>query len=71
MQQLPETEKVDSKNETSCLKWAIYNGRRKVCICFKTDIDKLNNVVYRYSNNTYAKNIDMDLKLTELEKLLS
>ena len=24
MQQLPEIEKVDSKNEVSCLKWTIY-----------------------------------------------
>ena len=35
MQQLPEIEKVESKNEISCLKWTIYNGRRKVCISFK------------------------------------
>ena len=47
MQQLPEIEKVDSKNEISCLKWKIYNGRRKVCKSFKTDMDKLNIVVYR------------------------
>ena len=39
MQQLPEIENVDSKNEVSCLKWTIYNGRRKVCIGFKTDMD--------------------------------
>ena len=29
MQQLPGIEKVDSKNEISCLKWTIYNGRKK------------------------------------------
>ena len=71
MQQLPETEKVDSKNEISCLKWTIYNGRRKVCISFKTDMDKLNIVVYRYRNNTYVKDTEMELKLAEYEKLLS
>ena len=48
MQQLPENEKVDSKNEISCLTWTIYNGRRKVCIGFKTDMDELNFVVYRH-----------------------
>ncbi len=42
MQQLPEIEKVYSRSEISCLKWTIYNGRRKVCIRFKTDMDKLN-----------------------------
>ena len=26
-QQMPDIEKVDSKNEISCLKWTIYNGR--------------------------------------------
>ena len=71
MQQLPEIEEVDSKNEISCLKWTIYNGRRKVCISFKTDLDKLNTVVYRYLNNTYVKDTEMELKMTEYEKLLS
>ena len=71
MQQLPGIEKVDSKNEISSLKWTIYNGRRNVCISFKTDIDKLNTVVYRYRNNTYVKDTEMELKLTECEKVLS
>ena len=71
MQQLPEIEKVDSKSEISCLKWTIYNGRRKVCISFKTDIDKLKIVVHRYRSNTYVKDTEMELKLTEYEKHLS
>ena len=71
MQQLPEIEKVDSKKENSCLKWTIYNGRRKVCIRFKTDMDKLNIVVYSNRSNTYVKDTEMELKLTEYEKLLS
>ena len=62
---------MDSKKETSCLKWSLYNGRRKLCISFKTDMDKLNVVVYRYRNNTYVKDIERELKLTEYEKLLS
>ena len=70
MQQLPEIEKVDSKNKLSCLKWTIYNGRRKVCISFNTDLDKLNFVVYRYWNKTYVKDTEMELKLIEYEKLL-
>ena len=71
MQQLPEIEKVDPKNEFSCLKWTIYNGRRKVCLSFKTDMAKLIIVVYRYRNNTYVKNTEMALKLTEYEEFLS
>ena len=51
MQQLADIEKTDSKEETSCLKWTIFNGRRKVCVNFETDTDKLNIVVYRYRNN--------------------
>ena len=35
-QQLADIEKTDSKDEISCLKWTIYNGRRKVCIKFQT-----------------------------------
>ena len=71
MQQLPEIEKVDPKNEISCLKWTLYNGRRKVCISFNTDMDKLNIVVCRYRNKTYVKDTEMELKLTKYEKLLS
>ena len=48
MQQLPDIEKTDSKEELSYLKWTINNGRRKVCVNFQTDTDKLNVVVYRY-----------------------
>ena len=47
-QQFPETEKADSKDEFSCIKWKIYNGRRKVCINFQTETDKVNIAVYRY-----------------------
>ena len=70
-QQLPDIEKDDSKDETSCLKGTVYNGRRKVCINFQTDTDKVNIVVYRYWNSTFLKDTEMDLKLTEHIKLLA
>ena len=70
-QQLPDIQKADSKDEISCLKWTIYNGRRKVCINFQTDTDKVNIVVYRYRNSTYLKDTEMDLKLAEYEKFLA
>ena len=47
-QQLPDIEVADSEDEISCLKWTIYNGRRKVCINLQTDTDKVNTVVYRF-----------------------
>ena len=70
-QQLPDIEKVDSKDDLSCLKWTIHNGRRKKCINFQTDTDKVNIVVNRYRNNTYLKDTEMDLTLNEYEKLLA
>ena len=70
-QQLPDIEEVDSKDEISCLRRTIYNGRRKVCINFQTDTDKVNIVVYRYRNNTYLKDTEMDLKLSGYKKLLA
>ena len=48
MQQLPDIDKTDSKEELCCLKLTKCNGRRKVCVNFQTDTDKLKNVVYRY-----------------------
>ena len=71
MQQLPNIEKTDSKKEVSCLKWTIYNGRRKVCVNFQTDTDKLNIVVYRYRNNLYLKDNELELKLTEYQSPLA
>ena len=71
MQQLPDIENTDSKGEILCLKWTIYNGRRKVCVNFQTDTDKLNIVVYRYRNNLYLKDNELDLKLTEYQSLLA
>ena len=71
MQQLPDIEKSDSKEEISCLKWTIYNGRRKVCVNFQTDTDKLNIAVYRYRNNLYLKDKEVDLQLTEYQSLLA
>ena len=68
-QQLPDDEKANSKDKSSCLKWTIYNGRRKVCINFQTDTDKVNIVVYCYQNSTYLKDTEKDLKLTEYKKL--
>ena len=67
MQLLPDIEKTDSKEEISCLIWTIYNGRRKVCVNFQTDTDKLNIVVYRYRNTLYLKDNEVDLKLTEYQ----
>ena len=46
---------ADSRNENFCLKWTLYNGRRTVSKSFKTDMDKLNIVVYRYRNKTYVR----------------
>ena len=70
-QKLPDIEKVDSKDEISCLKWTIYNGRKKVCINFQTDEDKVDIVVYHYRNNTCLKDTEMELMLIEYKKLLA
>ena len=55
-QQKPDLEKTDSEEEKSCLKWTIYSNRRKVCVNFQTDTDKLNSVVYR-SETVYTSKI--------------
>ena len=70
MQQMPDSDEIDSKEETSCLKWTIYNGWRKVCVNFQTDTDKLNIVVYRYRNSLYLKDNEVDPKISEYQSLL-
>ena len=54
-QQLPDTEKIESQKEISCIKSTIYIGKRKRYANFTTDTDKLNNLVYRYRDNFYLK----------------
>ena len=71
VQQLPDIEKTDSKEEIACLKWTIYNSRRKVCANFQTDTDKLNIVVYRYRINIYLKDNEVILKMSEDESILA
>ena len=71
MQQWPNNEKTDSKEKISRLKWTKYNGRRKVCVNFQTDTDKLSIVVYLYRNSLYLKNNEVDLKMTEYQSLLA
>ena len=70
-QKLRDIEKSDSRDEISCLKWTIYNGRRKICINFQTDTDKVSIVVYRDRNKAYLKDTEKDLKLIEYKKLLA
>ena len=70
MQQIPNIEKVDSRKDISCLSWTKYNGRRKFCVNFVTDIDNLNFVVYGYRNHLYLRDIQTDLNLTNYESIL-
>ena len=70
-QYLRDIEKCDSEDEKSCLHRTIYKGRRKVCINFQADTDKVNIVAYRYRNDTYLKDTEIELELTEYEKLLA
>ena len=70
-QQLPDIEKIDSKDEISCLKWTVYNGGRKISMNFQTDTNKVNIVVYHFRNKSYLKDTEKDIKLTEYKKFLA
>ena len=70
MQLLPDIEKTDSREKVSRLRWTVYNGRRKVCVSFQTNTNKLSFVVYRYQNSLYLRDNEVDLKMTEYHSLL-
>ena len=70
-QHMPNIEKNYSYEEVSCLIWTSCNGRRKLCVKFEYDADKLNIVVYRYRNRLYLKDNEVDLKLIEHQPLLA
>ena len=36
MQNLADIAKTDSREEISCLKWTLYNGKRVECVNFET-----------------------------------
>ena len=71
MHQLPDIENTDSKEEIYCLKWTIDNGRRKESGSLMTDTDQLNNIVHCYRISLYNKEVEVDLKLTEYQSLLT
>ena len=71
MQQLPDVEKTDSKEEIPHLKRTIYNGRRQVSVNFQTDTNKLKIVVYSYRISLYLKEYEFDLSLTQYESILA
>ena len=53
-------------------KRTIWNGRRKVCVNFKTDnTKKLKFVAYRYGNSLYFKDGEIDLELTEYKTFVA
>ena len=60
MQQLPDIGKTDSKEYISCLKRTICNCRKQVCVKFNADRDNFKFFVYRYQNNFYLKDKELD-----------
>ena len=70
-QQMPHIERTDSKEELSRLEWKKYSGRRKVCVNFQVDADKLNIVVHRYQNSLYFKDIGVYLKTSNRRPVTS
>ena len=52
-QKLANNEDSEPEDKVFCRNSIFYNDRRKVCVNFKTDTDKLNIVMYRYRNNLY------------------
>ena len=54
-QQMPDIKKIDSKDEIFCLKWTFYNRRRKECINFPTDTDKVNIVIYHHRKTRISR----------------
>ena len=65
MQQLANLEEIDSKEKNSCIKRALYDGRKQICVNLKTDTDKLIVVVHRYWIILYLKFKELKLKLSE------
>ena len=70
-QQLADTQETDSREELSCPKFRLNNDRRKVCVNFMTDTDKLDIVVYRYRNSLYLRNNEVNLKMTKYQSILA
>ena len=65
MQQVPVIENFDPSEETSCISGKTHIGRRKVCVNYHRDLEKLNLVVYRHRNKFYLKFFEWELETTE------
>ena len=70
LQQQPCKEKIESNDETYCLKRATCSGRREVCVNYPTDTDNFQIVVYPHRNPIYLKDWELELILTQYEKLI-
>ena len=71
LRQLPDIGKFDSVGEVFCSNWTNYNGKRKVCVNFKTDTDKLTSHIYRYRNNLHLRDNEVDLERSQYQLLLA
>ena len=71
MHKLPDIEKIDSKNEFLRLNLTKHFSRQKVGKNYQTETNKLKIFVYRYRNNIYLKGSELELIITDYEKLFS
>ena len=69
MQQSPDIEEIDSKNEKSCLNWTKVFGRKK-CVNNQTDTDKLNTCLYQLDTDKLSCVVNDTVQTSEISKLI-
>lgn len=70
LQCLPVLNNLDIEEQISEYKWTLYNGRRKVLVVYRSDLQEIEITEYRRNKNLWIIRNKMTLQKSEYEKML-
>lgn len=70
-QNLPDIDNLDIDQQISNFNWTLHNGRRKICINYRSDQDLISLSVYKLKKDQWIIHQEIGLKLKEYNTLLN
>ena len=69
-QNLPKLQDLDTESQISQFEWTLHNGRRKIFLSYRSDINKIDLIEYRRKGNTWKNNQNFQLEKKEYDNLV-
>ena len=69
-QNLPKLQGLDTELQISQFEWFLHNGRRKIFISYRSDVQKIDLIEYRRKGNSWKNNQKFQLEKEEYDKLV-